>query len=338
MSLGFDVGTYNLVCCRRTADGNFDYDDMINAFIEVDLADDYTYNMMSDAEMPLIKRTDVKKAYGLGANAVKMAYALKNLHMRRPMKDGCVNPQEVDAFEILNIMVHNLIGEISSDREILYYSVPANAINEETDANYHGKLLGNIFNAYRSSQGWTVDPRPINEGMALVYAELKAKKYCGLGISFGAGMVNVAFGLYGTEAFKFSIVNSGDWIDKRAAKVTGKDIPYINKKKMEIDLSQPAANLVDRAIAMQYELMIEATVTNIKQGLDLNTDKSRLEDPVDIVISGGTASPPGFKELFEKIARGADLPLQIGEIIRPQDPLYSVALGCLLAAESASKG
>lgn len=336
--IGFDAGTYNLVMCRRTADGKFEYDDMVNAFLEVDLTEDYAYDKMNEAGMPLIRREDVKKAYALGENAVKWAYALKGLQLKRPMKDGCVNPGETDAFNIMNIMIHNLLGEISQDREVLYYSIPSNAVNVETDANFHSKLLGNIFKAYRSSQGWQVDARPINEAMALIYAELKEKKYCGLGISFGAGMVNVAFGLYGTEAFKFSIVNSGDWIDRQAAKACGKDATFINKKKTEIDLSKPATTLVDRAIAMQYELMIENTVANIKQGLEKNADNCRFEDPVDIVIAGGTASPPGFKELFERIAKEAELPLQIGSVIRPSDPLFSVARGCLLAAESAQKG
>jgi hypothetical protein len=129
------------------------------------------------------------------------------------MKDGCVNPTQKDAFEILKIMIHSLLENVQYDGEVVVYSVPANAINAETDADYHRKLLEAIFRAYKSEEGFKVDPRPINEGMALVYAELKNKVYTGIGVSCGAGMVNVAFSLLGAEVFSFAIVNSGDWIE-----------------------------------------------------------------------------------------------------------------------------
>ena len=63
--------------------------------------------------------------------------------------------------------------------------------------------------------------------------------------------------------------------------------------------------------------------------------KVKPEDAVDIVIAGGTSSPKGFDVLFEKVAREAKLPMKIGSIIRTPDPLYSVARGCLIAAENA---
>jgi len=40
-------------------------------------------------------------------------------------------------------------------------------------------------------------------------------------------------------------------------------------------------------------------------------------------------------ELFKETISQADLPIQIGSIVKPTDPLYSVARGCLIAAEAA---
>jgi len=39
--------------------------------------------------------------------------------------------------------------------------------------------------------------------------------------------------------------------------------------------------------------------------------------------------------MFETLLRQANLPIEIGRVIRPDDPLYSVARGCLIAAENA---
>ncbi len=335
MTCGFDAGTYNLVCCRRDAEKNFENKRQVNAFIEFSCDDDFTLNMMDSVNVPLIRREDVRRAYAVGENAVRFAYTLTDIELKRPMKDGCVNPTQKDAFEILKIMIHSLLENVQYDGEVVVYSVPANAINAETDADYHRKLLEAIFRAYKSEEGFKVDPRPINEGMALVYAELKNKVYTGIGVSCGAGMVNVAFSLLGAEVFSFAIVNSGDWIDKQAAKATGETTTFINREKMKIDLSKEPSTMVERAIKMQYELMIERTIAGIKKGLESVSKKTRLEDPVDIVVAGGTASPPGFDTMFKAQIMAANLPIQVGEVIRPADPLYSVAKGCLIAAENA---
>lgn len=336
MAIGFDVGTFNLVCCKRNEKSDFVYKREVNAFLSMPLDNDFVFNMMKQAGVPLIRREDANVAYALGEAAVNMAYTMTQLELSRPMKDGCVNPKEQDAFQIMNIMIHNLLGEIEKDKEILIYCVPANAINEQTDADYHQKIVEAIFKAYKSEKGLTVDARPINEGMALVYAELKEKMFTGIGVSCGAGMVNVAYSLFGAPVFTFAIVNSGDWIDKQAAHATGETIAFINKAKTRVDLDKEPTNLVERAITTQYQLMIEKTVGNIKKGLEANKQKNaKLDAPIDFVVAGGTASPPGFDKMFEKLLRQAHLPIEIGRVIRPEDPIYSVARGCLIAAENA---
>jgi len=336
MAIGFDCGTYNLVTCKRNNSGDLAYKREVNAFLEMELENEFVFNMMKKAGVPLIHREDAQKAYALGEAAINMAYTMNQLVLKRPMKNGCVNPEEKDAFQIMNIMMHSLLDNVTHDKELLYYSVPANAVNQETDADYHRKLLEAIFKAYKSDKGHMVDARPINEGMALVYSELADKMFTGIGVSCGAGMVNVAFALYGAEVFSFSLVNSGDWIDHQSSRATGETIAFINKEKHKIDLGKDPTNLVERAIKTQYELMIEKTIGGIKKGLEANKDKkARLDHAVDVVIAGGTASPPGFETLFRDLLTSTELNIDIDRVIRPDDPIYSVSRGCLVAAENA---
>ncbi len=332
--IGLDIGTYNIVCCTRE-EKDFAYDREVNAFLEISLDDRMVLNMMRtcDDPVPLIERS--KKAYAVGEKAVKMAYTFPQLDLKRPMQDGCVNPKEKEAYEIMSIMIHSLLeGNVKNNNDVLYYSIPANAINSETDADFHSNLLESIIKAYESDKGFKVKPYPINEGLALVYAELKANNYTGVGISFGAGMINVCFAMFGMPVFSFAIVNSGDWIDKMAAKATGESTTFINQEKLKINLSKPPTTLVERAIQTQYKIMIEKTIANIKKGIIDVGKKARSEKPVDIVISGGTSSPIGFDVLFRDVLKQADLPLPIGKIIRPDDTLFSVSRGCLIAAEN----
>lgn len=335
MSLGFDCGTFNLVCCHRDDKGNFVYKHEVNAFLELPLENRFVFNMMKTAGVPLIEREKV--AYALGEAACNMTYTMSQLELKRPMIHGCVNPKEKDAFQIMSIMIHSLVDGITKDGEVLYYCVPANAINADTDAEYHQRILEAIFKAYKSETGMKVDAHPINEGLALVYAELGKKAFTGIGISFGAGMVNLCYALYGNPVFAFSLINSGDWIDRQAAKATGENISFINKEKTKVDLTKPPTTLVERAIHTQYRLMVEHTVTGIKKGFADITKTVRADAPVDVVIAGGTSSPYGFATMFKETIQQADLPIKIGEIIKPNDPLYSVSRGCLLAAEAATK-
>lgn len=333
--LGFDCGTYNLVCCHRDEKKNFVYKREVNAFLELPLADRFVFNMMKNSGVPLIEREDV--AYALGEAACNMAYTMSQIELKRPMTSGCVNPKERDAFQIMSIMIHSLIEGVKRDGETLYYCIPANAINEETDADYHQRILEAIFKAYKNESGYTVDPHPINEALALVYAELGKKAYTGIGASFGAGMVNVCYAMYGNPVFSFSIVNSGDWIDKMAAKATGETVAFINREKTKIDLTKPPTTLVERAIQTQYRLMIEHTVTGLKKGFADITKAVRTDGAVDVVVAGGTSSPNGFVTLFKDTLSQAKLPIKIGEVTKPSDPLYSVARGCLIAAEASGK-
>ena len=703
MSIGFDCGTYNLVSCKRNDKGDFVYRREVNAFLEMPLDNPFVFNMMKKAGVPLIQREDTNTAYALGEAAMNIAYTMPMVEVKRPMCDGCVNPREKDAFQIMSVMMHGLLGEVTKDKTIVYYTVPANAINLDTDADYHSKVLESIFKSYKSKDGHTVEARPINEALCLVYAELQNKAYTGIGISClcpgtlvysekgivpietvcvgdlvlthkgrwrpvtkvttknfnglctnlnlngysgpktgykfvdnhevyvkrngswkwigceevkvgdivgepianhsretsrpginiceritsskkylkkrievtsdvqrligyflgdgsinhaegcvqfdfaihereniedvktilkknfnkesseidkgencvrvkcyskglvswfskncyinkeknypwsidrichtdcinllaglirsdghisdnkinffnsntrlimlvkqlfsrlgvatsvarrdsrennlgprgrvirggpswsvstgsktslnslrhiieniscdnsvfseklfvednfccsrvrsvstenyegvvydltveedhsfsgpnltihncGAGMVNVAFSLFAAPVFQFAIVNSGDWIDKQAARATGETVAFINKEKMKIDLSKQPTNLVERAIMTQYNIMIEKTVTGIKKGIEENKKAAKMENPVDIVLAGGTASPNGFEGIFKSVIESANLPIPIGNIIKPTDPLYSVSRGALVAAENA---
>ena len=328
MSLGFDVGSYNLVCSRRGENNEVKSKKEVNAFLAIPLDNRYTFNMMKKAKVQLIEREKI--AYVVGEAAVNLAYTLQ-LQLRRPMKDGCLNPKEQDAFRILNIMINSLIGE-AQDKEVLYYSVPANAINQETDADYHQKILEEIFKKY-SVNGKKIQAFPINEGLALVFAELGHKNYTGIGMSFGAGMVNVCYSIFSQPVFSFSSVNSGDWIDKMVAKATGEAETVVNKEKTKVDLLKSPTSLMERAVQSQYRILIEKTITNIKQAI-LQNNKNKAHEPLDVIIGGGTVSPNGFTEIFKEVLAQADLALPIGEIIKPKDHLYAVARGCLYAAEN----
>jgi hypothetical protein len=83
--------------------------------------------------------------------------------------------------------------------------------------------------------------------------------------------------------------------------------------------------------------MIENTVAGIKKGIEENQKKTVNDKPIDIIVAGGTSSPPGFVELFKEVLSNAKLDIELGDVRRPADPLYVVSRGCLAAAENHNK-
>ena len=54
----------------------------------------------------------------------------------------------------------------------------------------------------------------INEGLAVVFAELERENFSGIGISCGGGMCNVALAFMSIPVMTFSINKAGDYIDR----------------------------------------------------------------------------------------------------------------------------
>lgn len=328
-----DTGTWTLVLAKRQADGTIEYKKEINAFVEIPLDHRYMFNLLQTSKVKMIEDRAKNVAYVVGQSAVNLAYSMPQLELRRPMAGGCLNPKEKDAFFVLSTMLHNLIGEVDEDKTQLFYSIPANAVNEFSDATYHQKVLEAMFKKYEVN-GKTIESHPMNEALAIIFAEAEEKQFTALAISFGSGMSNVCSAMYSIPIFQFSVVNSGDFIDLQASRATNESISLINREKMKTDLTKQPSSSIERAIHTQYRIMIEKTVAGIKKGIEANSNKFNLDVPIDIIISGGTSTPNGFEQLFQDVLMESKIPINIGQIRKPKDTLLTVAKGLLIAAEN----
>jgi len=90
---------------------------------------------------------------------------------------------------------------------------------------------------------------------------------------------------------------------------------------------------MDQAIMLHYQLLIENVIGGIIQGFEDNMDRVNIDEAVPIVMAGGTSMPNGFKEYFEKVLSSQKMPFEVASVRVMDKPLYTVAEGCLLAAE-----
>lgn len=344
--LGLDLGTKHIVLAFRDGDGKIKERYEINGYLTLPKADQFTENILQRASIPYVTRGDEFVAFG--SKAEKLAYTF-NKTLQRPMAHGGVSMLNEDAQEVIAIIIKSIIGRLNEDA-LLYYCTTADPINSKNiNIDFHKKIVKLIIEDYRSETKKTsgeeikITAHHINEARCLIMDELDGPA---IGISWGAGTVTVHAGVMGVQAFEFSIVGSGDWIDIEAAKRFGyepdsprKESPEtpttICRRKEKLDLTKPPVDNVDKTILLMYEILIENVVKQLVIGLQDNRDKFRAADPVPVINAGGTCMPNGFMGIFQRqIEKVKDkLAVPIGEITRADNPLFAVAHGCLKAAE-----
>jgi actin-like ATPase involved in cell morphogenesis len=323
MAKGLDVGTMNILSSSPEDDGTR-FVQQRNSFVEIEYSD-MAEQMLSRSDVLHIRKDD--KVYVVGDDALNFANIF-NKETRRPMQRGILSSEEASAIPMIKLITEQVVGEPAVDGENLFFSSPADPIDSDVSTLYHQKTLESML----SDKGY--NPEPINEGMAVIYSELADHNFTGLGVSFGAGMTNVCLAYYAVPVMKFSIARGGDWIDQQASQATGTPVDKVTSIKedgFELDFQTDVGG-VEGAVSIYYENLLNYVVKKLSAEVDEGDIEEDLDVPV--VVTGGTSSPDGFEELFERHLRDIQIPFSISEVQSADDPLYSVAKGALVAARS----
>ena len=323
MAKGLDVGTMNILSARQDGTDTV-FVQQRNSFVEIEYSD-MAEQMLSRSEVLHIRKDD--KVYIVGDDALNFANIF-NEETRRPMQHGILSSEESSAIPMITLIIEQVVGQPDHEGERLYFSTPADPMDSDLSTLYHQKTLESIL----ADMGY--DPEPINEGMAVIYSELANNNFTGLGISFGAGMTNVCLAYYAVPVMRFSIARGGDWIDEEAAKATGTPVDKVTSIKEDefsLDFTTDVGG-VEGALSIYYDNLLDYVIENLVREVDEEDVEEGLDVPV--VVTGGTASPDGFEDLFEERLEEASIPFTISGVSRAADPLYSVARGALVAARS----
>ena len=323
MAQGLDVGTMNILSARQDEDETV-FVQQRNSFVEIDHSD-MAEQMLSRSDVLHIRKDNL--VYIVGDDALNFANIF-NEETRRPMQAGILSSDEKSAIPMIKLITEQVVGEPRQPNELLFFSVPADPVDDQMSTLYHQKTVESLL----GDMGY--NPEPINEGMAVIYSELADKEFTGLGVSFGAGMTNICLSYYAVPVMKFSIARGGDWIDERAAQATGTPVDKVTSTKedgFELDFETDVGG-VEGALSIYYDNLLDYVIENIINEVDEEDVEEGLDVPV--VVTGGTSSPDGFEELFSERLNDADLPFSISGVSRAENPMYSVAQGALVAARS----
>ena len=329
--IGLDVGTGTIVCAEKGADGAPAYHKVRDAFFKIDLLDlmkgtvaDFGENMLKKSGVNYMKVDGA--LHILGDDAFKFAN-LFHKECLRPMARGVLNPREPIARAMVAELIRGVVGK-GTPEDVIYCCVPAAPIDSDFDTAYHTDAVREIV-ANLGYQHIGIMP----EGLAVVYSECEKSQYTGVGISCGAGMINVAFSYFGMPVFAFSVARSGDWIDSNAAKAVNETSAAMQLvKESGMDMAAPKDDR-ERAVSVYAEALASYVVDRFCK-LYAETDPKTLPhvtDPIDVVFAGGTSLLKGFGDaLQKKIAAG--FPVPVGKVVQAQPPLMAVATGLMRAA------
>jgi len=329
-----DVGTMFAVSATKTGENKVELKRMRNAFLPISL-DVLSTAEISNTELDYVESKDeegnTEAIYIVGEDSFKFANIFGQV-VRRPMSRGVISSIEIDAIDVLTLMMEKMIGK--SRGGFCVYSIPANPIDVNVaPIIYHEKVFGKIF----GSLGY--ESKPINEGLAIIFSECQKENFSGISISFGCGLTNVCCTYKGTPALTFSVARGGDWIDNNSAESLG-IIPnrVTSVKERGLDLENPSTGTkkekrIKEALYFYYISLIEYVLSCIIGKFEENSDGLQIDEKVPIVVSGGTSLPKGFIEIFKQVfSKFKDFPYEISEIRHANDPLSAVATGALIYA------
>ena len=334
MNFGLDVGTKNIVLSYRDKEGKIRRRHEINGFCKLNNGDGLSKQLLTQNNVPFVEMGD--DLIALGMRAEELSYAFNQV-LQRPMADGVVNGDEDEAINIMSTIIRSLLLGVIGGDSVVYYCVPAKALNAPLNVAFHQKVVQMIVDSV-ASKGVKLNAIPINEARALILSQVPDKT--AIGISWGSGMINASYCLFGLPVFEFSLVGAGDFVDRETARVVKGETPTSvcrykenRLKGKKFTLLKMADDNVGKALYINYGILIENVIKGLVEGFKRNEDKARIDRPIPLVIGGGTAMAEGFAGRIKEILDELEVPFEVGEI-KPADPmLYAVADGCLMASE-----
>lgn len=321
-AVGVDVGTSKIVFAERNKD-EVTFESCFNAFIPVEYSK-FSEGILKQNEINYFKSGDSLIVYGDGA---EIFANMLNKATRRPMRKGLLNPREENALEIIHSIIDGLVVPAATPDIQLCFSIPGVPRDSDTDIIYHEAVL----KRHLTAKGYRV--KSINEGMAVVLSELGDENFTGMGISAGGGMCNVCLSYLSVPLISFSLNKGGDYIDEAVASVTSEVSTRVRQiKENDLNLTRKPKNDIEDALHIYHEDLITTLIQELGESIKQTAKIPQMENPIPIVLSGGSVLPKGFKKRFEAAWEQAAFPFEVSEVRLAKDPLNATANGALIAA------
>ena len=320
--MGLDVGTSRIVVARSQGK-RYSFEAQLNAFFTLPHSKLAESMLQRENVLHQVKDDEILVA---GTDAERLAEVF-HAETRRPMKEGVLNPQEPHAIDVLQMIVSKLLGRAAAPLQKVFFSVPAPVANNDGGIRYHQESIR------RTLMDLGYEATPLEEGLAVVFGEMSATNFSGIGVSCGSGLCNVCLAVLSVPVLSFSVAKAGDFIDTQSALVTGDVATRLRvQKEQSFRLNGMNGNRVNNALTVYYDEVIENLVKSLKANISAVKKLPKMTNPIPLVLAGGTAMPDGFFDRFRSVLQANELPVKLSEVRVSAEPLNSTARGLLMAA------
>ena len=322
--VGLDVGTSRIVAAWPS-EPDYIYRSELNSFVTLP-GSKFTESVLRKENVPHTVRANEILVQG---NESERFADLLGAESRRPMARGFLNPDEPESLTMMQELLRNLLGAAKHARQKLFFSVPAAPAGAAETATFHEASLRQML----TELGY--DAKSVSEGLAVVYSELEASNYTGIGISVGGGLCNVCMSYLAVPVISFSVPKAGDYIDSSAAAVTNELATRVRLiKENSFVFGGAQQEKAHQVISVYYDDLIHTLVGAMKDVFAKSKSLPRLGRPIPMILSGGSTMPQGFRDRFEQAIRAVHFPVPLSEIRLAGNPLTATAKGALIAALS----
>jgi hypothetical protein len=257
---GLDLGTSRIVLATLNGQ-KVDFSPQLNAFVDIPYSK-MTENML--ARENILHQVEGAHIFAYGNRSDEFAKFIGG-DARRPMQSGVLNPAEPKNLQMIGLLLEHLCGQ-AGDGDKLCFSIPSAPPDHGSELVFHERSVQGIF----EKLGYQV--QSVNEGLAVIYSELKDANFTGIGMSFGGGTCNICLAYLGLPVLTIATTKAGDYIDHSAASVTGETPTTVrlykeNAAESGFTLDGTADGAIDRALSVYYTDVIETAAAALQTAM-----------------------------------------------------------------------
>lgn len=241
--------------------------------------------------------------------------------------------------QMVAALVHSLVGQASTPNSLCSLVSPGGVGSGGAGSERNRDFLTRLLKL----QGYT--PLEVSATQSLVLAELSDEAFTGIGLSFGAGTSQIGLIHRGNAVAECIVPYAGNWIDLRLARA--QQIFYWDakgRKFLDIDRARQwkeayNGNMRESRSSREQQLadlhrgMVELLLREAAMKFAAVVRKFRVPEPVTMVVAGGTARIPGFRELLLDVLPTVSFPLRIKDVRLAAESDATIARGALIRAE-----
>lgn len=316
--VGIDIGTTSIVIAEGREKKIFAIKQ--TKFAKTFPPGSYTKSVIFEHEVPYFELSNFEYLQGYASETISNTF-----HGDPQWRYSNEVEQEQEGLCLIEGILQNLLGRPKIPAVPLYYSVPGESIVGGNSLLYH---IG-IIRTFLTGLGYSA--KPVNEGLAVVMAELADNNFTGVGVSMGGSMCHICLAYLSVPVLCFSIPKAGDYIDQHVAACTGELQHKVREiKENGFSLTVKPRNHVERALRVYFDDVVQTVVNGIKSRL--KSIELPISGPIPLVFSGGLMETQGLLHSFMSTLNKTKLAVEFSRIEQASDPLTSVARGALVKA------